>query len=215
MKVLLLGATGRLGKELVIKLNAEKVNTVALVRDTSKINVSFDYVRFVEGDPNSLDNLKRAIDGCIMVITTLNISRVSDFPWSKLRAPKTLLSDTMRNLILLAKENDVKKIITVSAWGANESKSQLPFWFRWTIDYSNISYGYLDHERQETLLMQSNLDWTIIRPVGLSNSQQAKAAFASVESEVNGYIVSRKSIANFLVENMENEDYNREVVTLS
>ncbi len=67
------------------------------------------------------------------------------------------LSDVMKNVIELAEIHKVKRIIACSAWGAAETKKDLPAWFRWFIDNSNIGYTYRDHERQEKLLMNSKL----------------------------------------------------------
>ena len=215
MKVLLLGASGRLGKEILKKLIGEGISTSILVRDRSKIALQSEHLSIFEGTPQNPADLAHALSGCHRVVTTLNISRNSDFPWSKLRAPKTLLSDTITHLLSLAPQHSLQKIVTVSAWGVHETKKDLPFWFRWLIDNSNIKYGYIDHERQEDILVKSDLDWTILRPVGLSNSQKDKPVRVSFEGKPAGMLVSRKSVAAFIVDHLGRSDYSRKLVTLS
>ncbi|MEO0331023.1 MAG: hypothetical protein AAF223_04960, partial [Bacteroidota bacterium] len=46
-------------------------------------------------------------------------------------------------------------------WGVADSINDIPKWFRWFIDNSNIGVAYQDHERQEKILSKSSLDWTI------------------------------------------------------
>ena len=68
----------------------------------------------------------------------------------------------------------VKHAIIVTAQGTNETKTDIPAWFRWIIDHTNVKYPYLDHEQQELLFKKSSVLWTIVRPVGLTNSLQSK-----------------------------------------
>ena len=213
MKVFLLGSTGRLGNEILNTLITRKIYTTILIRNQEKIKLDSKYLDVCVGNPLEIDKLDKAMSNCSIVINALNISRNSDFPWSKLRTPKTLLSETISNLIELNKKHDFSKIISVSAWGVLESKKQLPFWFRWLIDNSNIKHGYLDHEKQEQILTASNLDYTIIRPVGLSNSQKDKAPKITIKSKPSNILVSRKTVSKFIVDNLKK--YNKETVTIS
>lgn len=215
MKIFLLGATGRLGNEILKKLIANKIETNILIRNRNKITFDSEYLKIFVGNPLDTISIDNAMQGCSTIINALNISRNSDFPWSKLRAPKTLLSETISTIIDLNLKHNFDKLISVSAWGVKESKQQLPFWFRWIISNSNIKYGYLDHEKQEALLIKSNCNWLIIRPVGLTNSQKDKTPVVSVHSKPRNMMVSRKTISEFIVDNLKNNTYTNEIVTIS
>ena len=215
MNVLLLGATGRLGSEILKRLIDEKIETTALVRNPDKLKLNSEHLTVVKGDVTNSIDLNKAMKSVDVVITALNISRKSDFPWAKLRTPKTLLSDTMKILVDLGEKNDIQKIITISAWGANESKNDLPMWFKWLINNSNVKYGCEDHERQENILVKSDVDWMIIRPVGLSDSQKNKKANISTDSKTFGLLVARKTVANFIVTNLKGNQFVKKIVTIS
>jgi len=215
MRVFLLGSTGRLGNEILKKLVLEKIHVQILVRDPKKINIESQYVSIFKGHPGNSADLDKAMYNCNVIISSLNISRNSDFPWAKLRTPVTLLSDTMTHLVDLTSKHSIEKIITISAWGVNESKSELPFWFKWIINNSNIKPGYSDHGKQEDILMKSNSNWTIIRPVGLSNSKRNKAPKISIDTKPPNIMVSRKTVAKFVVDNLNNNTFNRKIVTIS
>ena len=142
---------------------------------------------------------------CSAVVSALNISRTSDFPWAKLRTPKTYLSDVMSNVITLAKKLSIKRVVVCSAWGVLETRKDIPFWFRRTIDFSNIGVAYKDHERQEKLLEASHMDWTIIRPVGLINSKKIQNIQESHENVPKpSLIISRRSVGHFMIDCIEN-----------
>ncbi|MCB0847910.1 MAG: NAD(P)H-binding protein, partial [Bacteroidetes bacterium] len=87
MRILLLGATGRTGK-LVLKKALEKGYQVnCLARNSQRIDEE-EGLTIIEGNPNKEADLQKAINNCEAIISVLNISRKSDFPWSGLRTPK-------------------------------------------------------------------------------------------------------------------------------
>lgn len=206
MKILLLGATGRTGKLILAEALRQGYEINCLVREPKKIKENSEILNIFKGSPEQISELENAIKGCDGIISALNISRKSDFPWSKLRTPKTFLSDTMKNIISLTKKNKINRIVVCSAWGVAETEKEIPFWFNWFIKNSNIGITYKDHERQESLLKSSNLSWTIIRPSGLINSKKEQQIIESYGNEPKPKItISRKSVAKFMVNTLSNE----------
>ena len=63
--------------------------------------------------------------------------------------------------------------------------------------------------------MKTNSDFTIIRPVGLSNSKCIKAPKISIDKKPPNIMVSRKTVAKFIVDNLNNNTFNRKIVTIS
>ncbi len=216
MHILILGATGRTGERLLHEALADGYRVTILVRDRRKIGISSGKLTVVERATLDADSLQQAISGCDAVISTLNISRTSDFPWSSLRTPPTFLSDLLTRLIPICEAQHVRRLIVVTAWGANETRQHIPFWFRWLIDYSNIGVAYRDHERQEQLLTQSRLDWTIVRPVGLTNGRDHKPLIETTGNQPKPNLtISRTNVARFLLDVVAGKRYIRQAVTIS
>lgn len=215
MNVLLLGATGRTGKYVLEYLlnNGHTINVI--VRDKNKIGNTSDRLQIFEADI-TIENLLKATNGCEAIISVLNISRTSDFPWAKLRTPKDFLSETMKNILQISKELKIKKLIVCSAWGVHETKKEIPGWFRWVINNSNVGLAYKDHERQENFLRNSELNYTIVRPAGLTNSVKEKEILISQNNIPKPKLtISRKNTARFMVELLEDTSYSRQAVTIS
>lgn len=216
MKVLLLGATGRTGKLVLDQAIKAGHEVNCLVRSPERVKTQHDSLQIFQGDTRDKANLVKAIEGCDAIISILNISRTSDFPWAPLRTPVDFLSKTMNQLITVAHEQSVSRIVVCSAWGVSETKPDLPGWFRWFIDNSNIGVAYRDHERQEALLEDSNLDWTIVRPVGLTNSKKLKKI---IESQANvpkpKLLISRLNVARYMVETLNDLNSLRRKVVVS
>ncbi|AXT19520.1 hypothetical protein D7030_10375 [Flavobacteriaceae bacterium AU392] len=215
MKLLLLGATGRTGR-LVLKKALEKGYRVnCLSRNSKRIEAS-DGLTIFEGSPNNKIDLRKAIFGCDVLINVLNVSRKSDFPWANLRTPKTFLSDVMDHLIPIAENQNLKRITICSAWGVAETKNDIPKWFKWFINNSNIGVAYKDHEKQEKILSESKLNWTIVRPVGLYNSKRETKIKESFENKPKpSILISRQSVANYLVDSLEKDYLIRKKVVIS
>jgi len=213
-KILILGATGRTGKWL-LKLALEKGYSVhVLVRDKEKIQ-GVENLMVFEGSPADKMMLLKAAENCNAIISALNISRTSDFPWSKLRTPESFLSDVMRHIVQVSKEQQIKRIIVCSAWGVNETNSELPFWFRWTIAHSNIGAAYTDHERQEKILIKSDLNWTVVRPVGLIHGKSKKVRVSYNHIPKPKLTISRKSVASFMINALDDDNLIGKIPTIS
>mgnify|MGYP001801391979 CR=1 FL=1 len=207
MKVLLLGATGRTGKFLPEECLENGHEVHCLVRDVNKVSPKPSSVSYFEGTPSAKVALRDAIQGCKVVVSALNVSRISDFPWAPLRTPPTFLSEVMQNLIELHRENPLSQIAICSAWGVHETLNDIPWWFKMMIQNSNVGVAYADHERQESLLVASGIPFTIVRPAGLTNfSKKGKVTVSYENSPKPGLMISRGDVAAFMAEAVGNEE---------
>lgn len=207
MRILILGATGRTGKWMLQETLSHGYEVNCLVRQPEAIKAHHQNLKLFKGTPVNIADLKSALDGCEGIISVLNISRTSDFPWSKLRTPPTFLSEVMKNIRLLAEKNELKRIIVCSAWEVAETEKDLPVWFRWLVKNSTIGVAYRDHERQENELRQSDLNWTIVRPTGLTNFKKEKQVIESYKNKPKPTLmISRKNLAKYMVNALKRDE---------
>lgn len=208
MKILLLGSTGRLGQCLLAEALRKNYDINALVRSRPSVEHPSARITWYEGVATDGAALLAASRGCEAIVSALNISRNSDFPWSALRTPPTFLSDAMVNIITASKEHGIRRIIICSAWGVKETKRDLPAWFRWLIDHSNIGVTYRDHERQEDLLRRSSFEWTIVRPVGLTNGTKEHDVRISINNVPKPSLtITRSDAARFMIRTLHEKSY--------
>jgi len=216
MKILILGATGRTGKLILEEALKQDYEVNCLVREPKKIKKNHKKLKILKGSPEQISDLENAIKDCKGIISALNISRKSDFPWSKLRTPPTFLSNVMKNIILLADKNGLERIVVCSAWGVAETEKEIPFWFSWFIKNSNIGVAYKDHERQENELKKSKLNWTIVRPTGLTNFKNDKKVIESYNNEPKPKLtISRKNVAKFMVNALKRDELIKQTPVIS
>jgi len=206
MKILLLGGTGRTGKWVLSAALENGHEVHCLSRNTARFEQREGLTIF-EGDVQSAKDLERAMQGCEAIISCLNVSRTSDFPWAPLRSPADLMSSVMEKMIPLAGKMNIKRLVMCSAWGVHETRAHIPWWFRLTIDMSKIGVAYKDHERQEELIAASNLDWTLVRPVGLTPFTSEESVRESFDNQPKpSILIARKTLGRFMVECLERED---------
>ncbi|HEV7351146.1 NAD(P)-dependent oxidoreductase [Telluribacter sp.] len=206
--IAVIGATGRTGQWVVKEALARGYQVRAIVRNPSAWKLRHENLDLVEGTPADEQVLRKAFTGCDAVLSTLNISRTTDFPWSALRSPSDLLSSTAHKVVALCQELSVKRLLVTTAWGVLETKKDIPGWFRFMIDNSNIGVAYRDHERQEEIIEKSNLDWTIVRPVGLTNGSGDQGVKVVLDSSAQPKLmVSRRAVARFMLDSLAEARY--------
>ena len=216
LRILLLGATKGLGKEILKEALSLGFEINCLVRNAKKFPIEQNNIRVFEGDATSSIDLENAVQDSKIIISTLNVMRKNLFPWSNITNDKNTISKSSKNIIEISKRKKVKHLISVSAWGVNESLDHIPIWFKLLIKNSNLKYPYIDHGKSEKLLVNSNLNWTILRPsalVNFLNNHQVKESI-SLKNKPS-LIISRKSLAKFIINIVDKKNYYNKIVTVS
>jgi hypothetical protein len=79
-----------------------------------------------------------------------------------------------------------------------------------------LKFAFLDHGKQEEILENSAMDYTICRAPMLSDKRNDTGAIATAEEEKpSSMTLSRNSAAEFFVRIIENNEYIRKTITIS
>ena len=215
MEVLLIGANKGLGYQVLKELLSKKITVNCLIRRKGLINFESKYLNIFYGDATNLSDLKKSIGNSECIISTINVQRKNIFPWSRLTNSKTTISDFAKNSII-ASEDKINRIITISAWGVGESMEKIPKLFKFLIKFSNLKYPYIDHDIHEKVIENSNLNWTIIRPTALTNETK----YHDIEEfkgkrKINKVTIGRKSLAKYVVKIIDDKYFYRKKITVS
>ena len=215
MEVLLIGANKGLGYQVLKELLSKKITVNCLIRRKGLINLESKYLNIFYGDATNLSDLKKSIGNSECIISTINVQRKNIFPWSRLTNSKTTISDFAKNSII-ASEDKINRIITISAWGVGESMEKIPKLFKFLIKFSNLKYPYIDHDIHEKVIENSNLNWTIIRPTALTNETK----YHDIEEfkgkrKINKITIGRKSLAKYVVKIIDDKYFYRKKITVS
>jgi uncharacterized protein YbjT (DUF2867 family) len=214
MKILVLGATGRTGKHIIEEALKKGHKIVAVARDPDKLR-NYD-ISVIKGTPYDYEIIEKALEGCDAVINTLNVSRKSDSPWSSLSAPKDLISKSALNAIKAMQKTGTRRFVALSTIGAGRSWNTSPAILKFIVSISNLKHAFADHGRQEEILENSSVDYTICRAPMLSNDINTSGAEATHETDPpKSPKLSRNSAAEFFIRIIENKELLRQTVSLS
>lgn len=209
--ILLFGGSGRTGTLVMQKALAAGHSVRALVRNPSVISQTDAHLTLLKGTPENADDVAEAMQGCDVVISTLNNARASDSPFAKPVNRDTLLKDIIDITIAAMHEQGLRRIVSLGAAGANESYVTAPFLMRMLIKRSNLGQAYRDHESVEDALAASGLDWTVGRAMMLGKKEGTAPIIESYVVEGANHPkpamqISRASVARWLIEALDRTD---------
>ena len=202
MKILLLGITGRTGRLVAEEAIKRGHKIVGIARDPGKVTVKDAGI--VKGTPYDFETVRKAIIGCDAVISTLNIFPQSESLFGKIKSPLDSMSVSITNAVKAMKEKDIKRIVVMTALGVGDSAKEIPGFFSFIVRISNIKYAYADHDAQEKVLENSNLDWTVVRPAGLNDKNDDISILYNLKGVGKiASTISRNAVAHFILDCIE------------
>lgn len=211
MKLLVLGGTGRTGQHIVEQGLAKGHEITALVRDPSKV-IPGDGLTLVQGTPTDAAALARAAEGADAILVALNNPRASDAPWAKPLSSEKILTKVAENIAALGK----KRVVFLSAIGVGDSFDDTAWFMRLMIKHTNMKHAYNDHNTAEQTFRASDSDWTLVRAMGLSNSEKEKSLIVGTATTPKpGMMVRRSAVAGFMLSAAENGSHIRETPVIS
>lgn len=72
MNILILGATGRVGLEMVALALMERLHVTALVRTPAKMKYTSENLTLIQGNALNKDDIRRSIHGIDVVVSALS-----------------------------------------------------------------------------------------------------------------------------------------------
>ena len=211
MKLAVFGATGQTGLQIVGQALARGHEVNALVRDESRLAEFQGRLQQVHGDMLDED----ALDRLMRLPTDAVISALGIFH----REPCTDLSDGTALIIDRMHRQGIRKLGVVSSLGVGDSRGQGNFVARLIQKYS-LSHVLDDKERQEALVRDSGLDWTIVRPPRLTNRPELRGGLVAWQGDTPRgpkftWSVPRAVVARWLLDAIETGQYRNAAVNLS
>ena len=205
MRVLICGATGNIGSQTVDKAIQAGHEVTAFARSPEKLG---DCLAFqAKGDLINADSVTLAMTNQDVVIAVFG----APVNWSTLTSVPNLCTQGTINIIDAIKQHGVKKLIYMTGIGTGDSKGQGRFIFDNLILPVMLGRIYVDKNRQEQAVMQSDLDWIIVRPTELNN--EPKTGEYRVLTDLKGEkakMISRADVSDFLVKQIDSDRYLRQ-----
>lgn len=208
--ILIMGATSGIGAATVDEATQRNLPVRAFARSAGLLEPS-DLIEPYPGDALDPDNVASALTDVSAVIYALGIKERLSMLWEEER----LFSESTRILLEAMQSTDVRRLVVVTGLGAGRSKSALSLLERLG-HKALLGRPYADKDRQEALIVESDLNWTIVRPVILTKGPKSgRLKVLREPAEWRNGLVSRRDVASYLVDSVENGTDIRADVLLS
>ena len=207
MKLIVLGATGGTGLEIVRRALERGHSVTAFIRSPEKLNLLRDRITVKQGDLLNCAELKQVIKNHNAVLSGFG-PRV---PVSK--ADAHLLEQFSVALTWAMPRAGVRRVIVESVAFLFKNSILPPAYFLGRLLFPRT---VADASAMERIFGESDLDWTMVRPPELTDKPYT-GKYRMQEGHLPrfGFTVSRADVADFMIKAVENQVAIRKVVGIS
>lgn len=209
MKVVVLGASGAIGRLLVQQAAAAGHQVVAVARGAVDVG-GLTGVTVEQGSLTDVAFLSRVIAGADVVFSGLGLRLKGLAPWNTPEVPDFLDKSTAA-IVTAMKTVGVRRAVVVSSSGIGDSAPLLPGFFKLFIAASAMRHVWPALNRMEEAWAKSGLDVTFVRPTGLSDGP-ATGKIVEPTKLVGQAQIARADVAAFMLQEAVRPDVRRAVV---
>jgi putative NADH-flavin reductase len=208
VKLTVFGATGRTGRHVVEQALAAGHEVTALARNPAALPER-ERLTAVQGDVLDPASVRRAVAGGDAVVSVLGVPD---------RKPTTVFSEGVGNMLRAMKAGGPRRIVALSADGVEENPNVnigqrlVTKWIVARIFRSRWD----DMIRMERELVGSDVDWTAIRPPGLTNGERTGRYRTSNGAPIkDSSRISRADLAHYILTHLDDPSSYRKIVGVS
>ena len=207
-KILLLGATGGTGQQVISQALQQGHAVTALVRVPQRLTISHDRLRVLAGSvTDDRQALADAVRDQAVVISTLGVGRSFK--------SGGLIAQSVPRIVRAMEDHGVRRLIFTSAFGVGDTRRDVPLGPRIFMRLL-VKDIYRDKELGEAALRASGLDWTLVYPTGLVDAPATGSYRAGERLSFSGFPrIARADVANFLLMQIDDTTYVRKGVLIS
>jgi len=203
MKLVVFGASGGTGREFVKQALERGYEVTAFVRNPQKLEFAHERLRLVVGDAMNREQASAAIAGQDAVVSCLGNPGMGK---------STAMNDMTGHIIDGMEEHGVKRILYVASAGIeNELTGLIGKLAGWA-----LRHVLADHRRAVERIKGAGMNWTIARPLQLTNGPLTGSYRQTAQGvPAGGSRISRADAAHYLVNALESPDSSNRSIGLA
>ena len=207
MKVLVFGASGKTGREVVRQALARGYAVTAFVRETARLPLAHANLKLVTGDITNPATIAHAMAGQAAVISTLGVGQ-------PLKHDPVVI-DGIRTIARAAEQSSVERLLYMSFIGVRESRDAAGFVLK-RLASTLLRHEVADHEVKEAAIVESFVDWTIVRPPKLTDGRLTAAyrVGEDIRARTPLPMMSRADVADFMLRQLTDAAFIRKAVRI-
>src|SRR5262245_31134469 len=202
-RILIIGATGRTGRQLVTQALERGFAVTAFARDPSQLEMRHPRLTIAQGNVLDAASIEAAMPGQHAVVSALGHKRY--FSLSGTHAEGT------RHILAAMRRHRVRRFVCLTSLGIGDSAGRLGMPYNLFVIPLLLPIYFWDKARQERVIAESDIDWIIVRPGSLNNG--VKRERVNTGAKVGSYLwtvrVSRANVADFMLNQLTSDTYLR------
>ena len=208
MKIVIFGATGKVGRNLTDQAPEDGHQVTAFVRSSSTALEPHPNLHVRQGDLFNEGDVAQALRDQDAVMIALG---------APLRNKDGVRARGTQSIIKAMKTGGPDRLICLSGHGTGDSYGDLPRLYRWLIMPLVLKHVYADHERQEEIVRASGLDWTLVRPTNYIKGPRSRAYKVNFGRKQQGmkFKISFADVADFMLSQLDDKSFNRAAASIS
>ena len=208
MRIIVFGATGGTGREIVTQALERAHEVTVFVRNPDKLAINHASLRVLRGSiTDDALALAAAVRGQDAAISALGLG-------GGLKSGG-LIERSTQSIVPAMESQRVRRLIVVSAFGVGETRRDVPLAPR-LLQCLLLRDIFADKLAGEAILRASRLDWTLVYPSILTNGPRTGSYRAGERLELHGLpSISRADVADFLLRQLEDITYVKKGALLS
>lgn len=205
-RVLIVGASGGTGRQLVARALELGHEVTAFVRDPSKLDVEHPRLTAIRGDVLDYGSVEAAVRGQDAVLSALGHKRYF--------VPTRILSEGTRNVLRAMETHGVRRLVCMSSLGIGDSAGRMGLYYTLLVIPFVVPFYFWDKTRQERRIARSSAEWVIVRPGAFTNADRRGAVRHGlrVGSFLRTVRISRADVADFMLSQLTSDAYLRTAV---
>jgi putative NADH-flavin reductase len=204
MKLLVLGATGGTGLEIVERVIERGHSMTALVRSPERLKEFRDRITIKKGDLLNTDDLEQAIQGQDAVLSAFG----PRIPIAK--ADANLLHRFAVALTSAMHRAQVRRVVVESVAFLFKGSIFPPVYLLGRLFFPGV---VADTYAMERVFSESELDWTMVRPPQLTDRPfTGKYRVQEGHLPLLGFNISRADVADYMIQAVEKRSTIRKVI---
>jgi putative NADH-flavin reductase len=194
MRIVVFGASGRTGIEVVKQLVETGNEVTAFVRRKGSIPFQHQNLKVVTGNLSNQVQIREVLEGADAVVSALG--------GKSLTKRATEFTSGIDMLVTEMEKAGIDRLLYLSSLGVAESRNAIPQPLRFFIADIMLRIPFADHLANENRIKASRLSWTIFRPGGLTDGLKTENIKSGTEiTPVKGNpTISRSSLAAFMIQ---------------
>lgn len=200
MNILIFGASGKTGQELVKQALAQQHRVTAFVRNPAKLNITGDNLKVIRGNISDYKLVEEAVKEHDVVISVLGAASPFKYDQS--------VVDGLSNIVKAMETKNISRFIYMSAINVKESRGNAGLLIRFLAPLL-LRAETKGHEEREKIIRNSRLRWTLVRSGGLNNGGHTAVYRSGENIKAKGIAaaISRADVADFMLRQLSDNSF--------